>query len=135
MKRILAATIIGTFLWLTGCGFPGYDKPRYSETEQATLKGSNGLVGLPAAEATTLLRLQHVRWDAGCLPQTDDQLRIYHFRGFFLELPLTHHLPRPKTNTATGSVELSDDRNWWVAPPGPALHIDRIGSSGVRMSN
>lgn len=131
------ATILGTALWVTGCGVPGYDKAHYSEMEQVILQSTNRLVGLTVTEVTNLLHLEKVQWDAGCIPQGtgDEELRIYHFRGFFLELPLTHRSPTPTTNTLTGSVALSDHRNCWVAPPGPSLQIDRIGSPEVRMSN
>ena len=135
MKSILAATILAAGTLLIGCGVPSYDKARYAELEQVILKSTNLLVGLTVGEATNLVHLDHVRCDSAQVPQMDDELQIFHFPGFFLELTLTHSLPTPKTNATTGLVVLNDTGNWWVAAPGPSLHIDRLNNPDARMSN
>ena len=121
MTRFLAIFGLSLTCFLAGCSVSSYDTKQFQLLERAILRSTNNMVALSVEEASQKLAIQSVRWDSGCIPQTGDQLRIYHFEGFCLKLPLTH--------------DGRSDTNWCVAVPGPTLEIDRIKDPNTRMSN
>jgi hypothetical protein len=105
---------LAILLSLCGCRTADYDRARYNELKEVILHSKNMLGASQADEVIDLLRLQDVPWDGGDVFNVGDQLRIYHFAGFYLEMYV-------------------HDR--WVAAPGPSLHVDRLNSPKIRMSN
>ena len=101
---------------------------------QRAIEGStNKLLGLKLADVSRLLSLEGVPWDKGYTSVPDSQLRIYHFRGFCLEMEVTKRLPdRPAMWT---SDELDRRGEWYVDYFYPSLRVDRLTDTKQRMSN
>jgi hypothetical protein len=125
---------------MIGCADSGYDKARFDRM-QGTIDGStNKLLGVSLAEASKLLSLDGARWDEGYTSVPLGQLRVYHFRGFYLLLSL-QVLPRgmtpddPQSFSWSSDSELRSNGVWWVASFYPALHVDRLDDPQTRMSN
>jgi len=108
---------------------------------QSTIDGStNKLLGVSLTDASNLLSLDGARWDEGYTSVPLGQLRIYHFRGFYLLLSL-QVLPRgmtpdqPQSFSWSSDSELRSNGVWWVANFYPALHVDGNDDPRMRMSN
>jgi len=88
MKHFLLSTVLGLVVACWGCGVPDYDKPAYEKRERALLQSTNMLAGITLTQASKLLSLEGVPWDEGYCNMPLSQARIYHFRGFSLNLIL-----------------------------------------------
>jgi hypothetical protein len=116
-----------------------YDKRRCDQMQRAIDSSANKLLGVSLENAASLLSLKNVKWDEGYTSVPRGQLRVYHFKGFYLLLSL-QVFPRGITPESRGqfSVNASELRTngvWWVANFYPALDIDGIEDPKERMSN
>lgn len=108
---------------------------------QSAVDGStNKLLGVSLSDASKLLSLDGAKWDEGYTSVPLGQLRIYHFRGFYLLLNL-QVLPRgitpdsPQPFSLDGESQLRSNGVWWVANFYPDLQIDGLTDPKKRMSN
>jgi hypothetical protein len=116
-----------------------YDKTRYDQMQRTIDDSTNKLLGISLQDASKLLSLKNVKWDEGYSSVPFGQLRVYHFKGFYLLLSL-RVFPRGITPESHGQFsvnesELRTNGIWWVANFYPALHIDGIDDPKERMSN
>jgi hypothetical protein len=117
-----------------------YDKTRYDQMQRTIDGSTNKLLGISLPDASRLLSLENVKWDEGYTSIPFGQLRVYHFKGFYLLLDL-RVLPRGITPgsdysfSVRGDSELRSNGVWWVTDFYPSLHIDGIDAPKERMSN
>lgn len=116
-----------------------YDKTHYDQMQRAIDGSTNKLLGVSLQDASKLLSLENVKWDEGYTSVPRGQLRLYHFKGFYLMLSL-QAFPRGITPESHGQFsvnesELRTNGVWWVANFYPALDIDGIDDPKERMSN
>ncbi len=95
-----------------------FDDARYERMRRVIDSSPNKLLGTSLTNAEKLLSLENVKWDEGYTSVPFGQLRVYHFRGFYLLLSL---------ETRSQNVK--------VANFDPSLHIDGITDPKERMSN
>ncbi len=137
--------VLAALVLLFGCaGLWGadvrYDKPRHDRMQRTIDGSTNKLLGVPLPDASRWLSLENVKWDEGYTSVPFGQLRVYHFKGFYLLLEL-RVLPRGITPgsdysfSVRGDSELRSNGVWWVADFYPSLHIDGIDDPKERMSN
>ena len=138
MKPIAIIASIVVLFALSGCSEPGYDKARYEQMKRVIDGSTNELLGVSLADASKLLSLDGANWDKGYTSVPLGQLRIYHFRGFYLMLSLNvlppGITPTNRQNFAIGP-ELERTGIWWVANFYPALHIDKLTDPRKRMED
>ena len=107
--------------------------------ESAILHSTNMLAGSSLAEASKVLMLQGVPWDEGYCNMPESQARIYHFRGFSLELILqvlpAGITPGSHQEYSFTDQELRTNGVWWVSTFWPHLVIDRLNNPRTRMTN
>jgi hypothetical protein len=139
MKIALTATFICAAVGLAGCGVHDYDRATYDRMERALLQSTNMMAGMSLADASKLLSLEGVPWDEGYCNMPESQARIYHFRGFSLDLTLevlpAGITPRSKQEYSFTAQELRTNGVWWVSTSWPHLVIDRLDNPRTRMSN
>jgi hypothetical protein len=117
-----------------------YDKTRHDRMQRIIDGSTNKLLGSSLPDASRWLSLENVKWDEGYTSVPFGQLRVYHFKGFYLLLDL-RVLPRgitpgsDYTFSVRGNSELRSNGVWWVANFYPSLHIDGIDDPKERMSN
>jgi hypothetical protein len=135
--------MLGLFIMvfaIIGCAGSTYDKARFVRMRSIIAGSTNKLLGVSLADASKLLSLDHARWDEGYSSVPLGQLRIYHFRGFYLLLDL-EVLPRgmtpdqPQSFSSSSDSDLRSNGVWWVANFYPSLHIDSVKDPRKRMSN
>src|SRR5215216_2461103 len=105
-----------------------YDKARYDRMQSVIdtwIEGSKGKpLMIPFAEAERQLALEGVQWSKAYTNVPDGEARIYHFRGFYLDLSLRKRLPdNPPEWT---SEDLEKRGRWYVCDFEPALFIDGL---------
>jgi hypothetical protein len=123
---------------MTGHAGSGYDKPRYDKMQRVIDGSTNKLLGISLADAAKLLSLDNAKWDDGYTSRPHSQLRVYHFRGFYLLLDLQDFPSDASPDHAqafSSDSERSSNRGWWVANFYPSLHIDGLNDSKKRMTN
>ncbi len=117
-----------------------YDKACHDRMQRVIDGSTNKLLGVSLPDASRLLSLGNVKWDEGYTSVPLGQLRVYHFKGFYLLLSL-QVLPRGITPgsdysfSVRGDSELRSNGVWWVANFYPSLHIDGMDDPKARMSN
>ena len=137
--------ILSALVWLFSCAGlwsadVKYDKTRHGRMQHVIDGSTNKLLGVSLPDVSRLLSLENVKWDEGYTSVPLGQLRVYHFKGFYLLLSL-QALPRGITPgsdysfNVRGDSELRSNGVWWVADFYPALHIDGLGDPKERMSN
>jgi hypothetical protein len=137
MARISTTILFVAAFAVTSCVDSGYDKARYNRMQLSIDGSTNKLLGLSLTDASRVLSLKGARWDEGYTSVPLGQLRIYHFRGFYLLLSLevrpqgiTQDKPQPFSHS-----DLRSNGVWWVANFHPALHIDGLDEPSKRMTN
>ena len=116
-----------------------YDKAHYDQMQRAIDGSTNKLIGISLLDASKLLSLENVEWDEGYTSVPRGQLRVYHFKGFYLLLSL-QIFPRGTTPESQGQFSVNDSELrtngvWCVANFYPTLDIDGIDDPKERMSN
>jgi hypothetical protein len=127
--------VLGILLWSSKSIAADYDTQRFDQIARAIAADKNQLLDKSLDEVTKLLGLEKVSWDEGYTNYPDGELRIYHFRGFYLTL----HLellppginPRRKASYSTQGLERSGVR--WLAAFNPFVKVDGITDSKERM--
>jgi hypothetical protein len=114
-----------------------YDKARRDEMQSVInswIRSSKGkTLEIPFAQAESQLSLAGVRWSKAYTNVPDGEMRIYHFRGFYLVLSLRKLMPdKPPTWT---SEDLKKRGQWYVYHFYPALGVDGLDDPEKRMSN
>jgi len=97
------------------------------------IEGSKGkTLMVPFAEAERQLSLEGVKWNEAYTNVPHGEARIYHFRGFYLDLELNKSLPdNPPEWT---SEDLEKRGQWYVYHFHPALFIDGLDDPEQRMN-
>ena len=114
----------------------GYDKARYDRMRSVIdtwIEGSKGkTLMIPFAEAERQLSLEGVQWSEAYTSVPRGEARIYHFRGFYLDLELDKRLPdNPPFWT---SEDIEKRGQWYVYHFHPALFIDGLDDPEQRMN-
>ena len=114
-----------------------YNKARHDEMQgviNSWIRSSKGkTLQIPFVEAEKQLSLEQVKWSKAYTNVPDGEMRIYHFRGFYLILHLVKLLPdHPPMWT---SDDLQKRGQWYVYYFYPALHVDGLDDPEMRMRN
>jgi hypothetical protein len=98
------------------------------------IRGSKGkTLEIPFNEAEKQLSLEQVKWSKAYTNVPNGEMRIYHFRGFYLILLLRKLIPdHPPMWT---SDDLQKRGQWYVYYFYPALHVDGLDDPEMRMRN
>ncbi len=140
LTLLVIACGIGLALWSLGLPLSwtaDYDRGRYAEIRWTINTDPQHLLAKPFEEVSRRLRLEDVPWDDISLQELPGTVRLYHFRGFALEVTL-RRLPAGITpdSTArwTASVEELDRHGvLWLAHQYPVVRIDGVGDRNERM--
>ncbi|MGO8747289.1 MAG: hypothetical protein ACLQNE_14990 [Thermoguttaceae bacterium] len=133
---------ISLALWIAGPPLSwiyDYDKERYTQIKRAIEADQQHLCGKSFDEVAEELSLQDVPWDDFNIQQgPDNQLRIYHFRGFALYVTLeilpAGITPQSKERWSSTMEELQRHGVLWIARHyQPFVSIDGISDGKERM--
>ena len=137
---LFVACGIGLALWSLGLPLSwtaDYDRERHAEIRGAIDADPQHLLGKPFDEVSRKLRLEDVPWDDIALQREPGMVRLYHFRGFSLDVTL-ERLPagitpdRKTPWTATGE-DLDRHGVLWLAHQYPSVRVDGVGDRKERM--
>jgi hypothetical protein len=114
-----------------------YDRGRYIEISRAIDADPRQLVDRRFDEVSRTLRLEDVPWDDVALQSEPGSVRLYHFRGFSLEIMLGRYPPEitpdDKAPWSISVEELNRRGVLWTAHQPPWLQIDGIADRKERM--
>jgi hypothetical protein len=116
-----------------------YDRGRYAEIRRAIDSDPRQLGSRPFDEVSRKLRLEEVPWDDVSLQELPGTVRLYHFRGFSLQINVGR-LPPGITPDDIGKVRWTDSIEelnrhgvLWTGQQAPWLRIDSVGDRKERM--
>jgi hypothetical protein len=118
------------------CGVD-YDQKRHDEIKTYIEADKDQRLGKALDDVLKDLKLDNVPWNKGYTNYPRGELRIYHFRGFYLVVHL-ELLPKgikPGSNEPYSytTAELEDSGVRWLAAFYPFVRVDGIGDSTERM--
>jgi hypothetical protein len=114
-----------------------YDRTRYNQIRRAIDADSNHLRGRPLDEIVKTLGLENVPWDDGNVQNEPGSYRIYHFRGFSLNVTLEQWPEGVRPHSVVGrsftSEELQRPTVLWLGSYDPFILVDGIPDREERM--